>query len=514
VGAPRLVVVMVVDQMRADYLDRFDILLTGGLGTFLESGVRFTEAHHRHAITNTGPGHATISTGCDPARHGIITNYWLDRQRGDEVYALDEGAPTRLECSTLGDWLKSRYRDSKVYSVAGKDRSAVLLAGREADGAYFYDWNGGFETSAYYSAESPAWLENFNSESGLARRFGAAWTPQSLDRGEIEKLGVETTDMGPLRSGFPHVFGGASLFPGESFFNALFTSPWLDALVADLAIRMIETEGLGADAVPDLLAVGFSALDSAGHRYGPDSPEVLDTILALDKTLDKFLGELDQRIGLEHVLIALTSDHGAVQLPEVRQGRGLSGRRIGSEEILCLQGIEKRLDEKLAPSDWLRAGPVLNDSALEETGIARTAAEAAVAEALEACPSVARAWTRGELLTVSGDEPQVGVAAAFARSYHPNRSPDVLIQWDEHFMPYPATASTHGSVYRYDTWVPMILMGANLSPGWIETPAATTDLAPTLAGFAGVAPPDEIDGVDLGPSLADRKVVSQGKAGL
>ncbi len=496
-GTPRLILLAVVDQMRGDYLERFGPLFDGGLRRIADEGLVYSEAHHRHAITSTGPGHASLATGCHPSRHGIINNYWFDRETGEETYSVDGDDPRRMACTALGDWLKERYPAAKVFSAGGKDRSAILLAGHRADAALWYDWEGGFTTSDYYRYSNSHWLSDFNATRPFDQFFGTAWEPRPVADELLVALGIVPLDLGPLRPVFPHVFGGMSPVRGESFYNGVFSSPWLDRLTGALAQRLIGEEKLGDDPEPDLLALVFSGVDAVGHRYGPDSRELLDTLLSLDRTLDELLDFVDEKIGLEHVLVALTSDHGAAPMPEVRRAMGLAGRRVGNEEILCVQAVEAELDRAFGEARWLRPGPVLDEQALAEHGVARPAVEEAVVRLLEACPSVARVWTRSELTEPGAGEGKLG--RPWVNAYHPDRSPDFLIQWDEHFLPTRSVASTHGSAYRYDTWVPLAFMSDQLEPGSTPRPVATVDLAPTLAAMVDVPVPDGIDGVDLRP---------------
>ncbi|MCZ6727467.1 MAG: alkaline phosphatase family protein, partial [Acidobacteria bacterium] len=377
-GTPRLVVLIVVDQMRADYLDRFDRFWQGGLRYLLDNAVRFTDAHHDHAITATAPGHASLATGCFPSRHGVFTNYWIDRESGEEVYsAADDDweiTPERLECATLGDWLKKRYPASRVFAVSAKDRSAVLMAGRKADGAFFYDdsydgWesasHGGWESAEYYYKEEPEWVGEFNDRRLLDRHFGEPWEPLAASLEDLEAVGVSAFDMGPLAPDLPIAFGGLAPAPGESFYAAIFASPYLDEHLARFAEHLIGAEALGGDEVPDLLALGFSAVDAVGHAYGPDSPQLLDTLRRLDVTLGELFEFLDRRVGLDNVVIALSSDHGAVPVPEVRQASGLPGRRADADDVLCMQRVYERLQGRFGDGAWLLPGPFVNREAVK-----------------------------------------------------------------------------------------------------------------------------------------------------
>lgn len=498
-GTPRLVLLIVVDQMRADYLIRFGDLFEGGLARLIENGVAFTEAHHDHSATLTAPGHATLATGCHPARHGVIGNYWYDRETGEPGYAVEDGGPSRLLCPALGDWLKQRYPAARVVTASQKDRSAVMMGGKNPDGVYWYDWQGGFETSDHYTRRPPEWVTTFNEERGVDAFFGEAWSVEPLAPETAELLAIDSTSLGFTDPDFPHAHGGPAVAPGESFYEGLYVSPVLDDHLARFAVRAVYAEGLGEDEIPDLLALGFSALDTVGHVYGPNSREVMETLLALDRTLGRLLDELDEKIGLENMVVALTSDHGTAPVPELRALQGLSGGRMGAGQAICLQRLDRRLDERLGAADWMIGGGFLNPEALAEHGVETAVAEAQVRQIVETCPEVARVWTRGEL-----SQPAEGAALAegtrrrFANSFHPQRSPDFLVQWDEYFLGTTRRLSTHGTAYRYDTWVPLVVMASGLEPAEVTAPVRTVDLAPTLAALVDVEPPAEIDGEDLG----------------
>ena len=310
-NAPRLILFLVVDQARSDYLERFRPLLRHGLGRLLEESVVFTDAHHGHASTSTSPGHASLSTGRHPSGHGIVANYWYDRTEGEEVYSVRDGndvrTPERLLAPTLGDWLKAASPGSKVFAASGKDRAAILTAGHRADAAYWFDDDdGNFVTAPHYGERRPPWLDAFHEELHAARFFGRAWQalPEALDPQGL--YDVEPLDEGLFRRDLPRPLGRATLIPDEYFYRALFRSPFLDEYLADFVLALIEGEDLGGDEVTDFLGVSFSALDTVGHGYGPNSPELLDTVLRLDLAVGRILEALDARIGLDRVIVSLS----------------------------------------------------------------------------------------------------------------------------------------------------------------------------------------------------------------
>ncbi|MFQ5349937.1 MAG: alkaline phosphatase family protein [Thermoanaerobaculia bacterium] len=493
---PKLLLLVVVDQFRGDYLERFDSLWRSGLRRLLDEGVVFSDAHHRHSVTHTASGHASLITGCHPRRHGIISNYWSVPDDPERLYSVDDPehhvSPANLLETALGDWLKERSDRSRVFAASGKDRSAVLLGGKQADAAFWYDdEEGHWRSNGYYPGAGTDWLDEFNDLRLADGQFGEAWRPLPVPSEDLAALGVEELDLGRLRSRFPHVYGGLTVGPDELFYRGLNGKPWLDEYLTRFAERLIIEEGLGLDGWTDLLGLSYSALDYAGHSFGPDSREVLDVLLRLDLRLGELLEFVDERIGLDNVVVALTSDHGVAPVPELGHS---GGSRLSADGVLCLQGTNRRLGERFGEAVWLLSGPFLNPEALAEHGVERRQVEEEAVRLLEACPGVARVWRRDEL----GEDAEPAARLA-ANSFHAERSPDLMIEFEPFFQP-TRSAATHGSPYPYDTHVPLVLLAPERGPLRDAAPAATVDLAPTLAALAGL-PPRDVDGVDLGSRL-------------
>ena len=492
---PRLVLLLVVDQFSANELERIGPYFTGGFRTLLDRGVSFTQAYHAHAATETAPGHATLATGCFPRHHGIVSNRWIEEGSLVSQYAIDDDlfdeSPRELERATLGDWIKASYPESKVFAASGKDRAAILMGGMEADGAFWYDEEiGGYETSEYYT--EPDWLDSFNAKKLLNSRFGQTWEALPLAPEVIEELQLRKLDFGPLLQELPISPGRPRPAPDESFYTAIRDSPWWDEYLAQFARFLIEAEGLGTDGYPDLLALSFSAADYVGHDHGPNSREYVDLLLRLDRTLGELLDFIDERMGLENTIIAMSSDHGVVPVPEVRHDQGLDGRRVGSETVVCLQQVGQQLAKKYGVDSWLVPGPRLAPGLIELTGRPRVELEEETAGLLEQCPGVEAIWTGSELL--SGVDESEHVRWLYANSYYPERSPDFLIQFEEYFMSSVSLVTSHGSPYSYDTHVPFVVLAPGLEPENLDIPVRTVDLAPTLANLAGIPIPDEVDG--------------------
>jgi predicted AlkP superfamily pyrophosphatase or phosphodiesterase len=507
----RLILVLVADQCVAEYLDRFAPLYHGGLEMLRRKGASFTAAHHFHSTTSTAVGHATLATGCFPGRHGIIANDWYEKDTGKLVYAVDDEeydySPRLMLCHALGDWLKAAGSNSKVFAASAKDRAAITMGGHHADGAF---WNnrktGRFRSSDYYYPDGePAWVDEFNDQRFLHRHFGEAWEALPVGPEALEAAGISNTDFGPLHPGFPHVFGVPSPAPERWFFEGIVESPWGDELLARFGRRLIEAEELGMDGSPDLLFLSFSALDWVGHDYGPNSREVLDSMMRLDQYLSGLFDFIDETIGLEHTLITFTGDHGVAPVPEYRQEIGQPGSRLTAESVLCFQQAGRQLDLRFGDQDWFLPGPFLNPVAVERSGVPREELESAVAEILSDCPSVDRVWTRSDLL--SGSFPDDPVFSLFRNNFSEARSPDFLFQFEEYHDLTRGAATTHGTPYPYDTHVPLILFGPGIPAGRVHERVNSVDLAPTLAALAGIPIPEEIDGRSLVPDLENVRVV-------
>jgi len=503
---PKLVVFLSIDQGRAEYMERFHPALEGGLLLLLERGVIFTETHHAHATTVTAPGHASLSTGRFPSHSGIVGNDWYERGEKREVYCIEdrespvlavgEGggrrpeflgrSPRRLRGTALGDWMKRRSRASKVYSAAGKDRASVLMGGKNADGAYWFDGESGqWVTSRYYMDEFPVWVREFHARRLADGYFGRTWKALAVPEALLSSMKIEASSAGVKDSGIPKVLGQGTLSEDSGFYHALFETPFLESYLLAFAESLVREEKLGADDTTDFLALGFSSVDSVGHDYGPNSRELLDAVLRLDRELGAFFRFLARTIGLERIAVALSADHGVAPLPEYEARHGRPGRRLSSTDLACIARAGK--------PRWFLAPLYFDDKTLAKENLKREAAEAIVAEELLACPGVAHVFTRSAIENAKGVvDPTL---LQFARSFYPGRSPDLFVQFAEGLIE-DHDGTTHGSPYEYDTHVPGIILWPGVLPQSVEKRIATVDLAVTIASLLGVEAPDGVDGVD------------------
>jgi hypothetical protein len=482
--------------MRFDYFDRFGPQWQHGFARLRAEGRSFTQAYHEHALTETAPGHATISTGCDPARHGIVANRWLDRDRGTKLEAVGDPNATILDndrapgvsaanllCESVGDWMQAENPESVVIAMAVKDRAAILLGGKRPDAVLWYDDKfGGYTTSTAYADARPGWVDAYNARDRAQALYGEGWTlsrPEA-DYGESRRITapelVATFSDYALTKHFPHVIEKPDRAPR----NVVRDTPFADLMTLELAREAITHERMGADAVPDLLLIGLSGGDYAGHRYGPESVETHDYYLRIDEALGAFIEELDATLGKDQYVIVLTSDHGVAPFPEYSDIES-AGRFDAKREVRALlerAAAEVGLDEP--PRFEVSHGiELLFDESVAEADRAKLRAK--LAELLREQPQVADVWTRDELL---GQDNRADFAQAWRRTFHPERSSDLLIQLAPGVVSY-AEGTGHGTPYEYDQHVPLAIRG----PGWSgvdERRVATVDIAPTIATIVGV----------------------------
>ena len=520
---PRLGVVIVVDQLCGAHLTRYAPLFTGGLARLQEGGVLFAEAHHDHAMTLTATGHAALSTGCYPNRHGIVGNYWYERASDRRVYCCDDStvqiigdpenkgrSPRYLMTGALGDWLKQTWPDAKVFSVSQKDRSAIMLGGLKPDGVYWFDdAKGRFVTSTYYCETLPDWVAGYDCfpmrEKAIREGWRKGWPEDSYllaneDNFPAENDGVHTT--------FPHLYDSAAAVartPSEW----LVETPFSDELLFDFTRVLITSEGLGRDSIPDLLCVSMSAIDYIGHSYGPYSQEVLDALLRVDAYLLDFLASLDTLVGVGQYTVVLSSDHGVMPLPEeiLREGE-YAERILRADAKQHIEAAGRQVADALGIAQPLIIGQtnglMLNTKAGEERGIRPPDLRQAVAEALRKIDYVEEVMTY-EDLTLPRAAAR-GYRAMYRQSFHPDRAPDLVIRYEENVLVIDSPhGTTHGTPYRYDTHVPLIFWGSGVSPlaGPVKDRVRTIDVAPTMAVLLGLAPPAGVDGVVLRDVVGD-----------
>lgn len=477
---PKLVLLIAIDQFRYDYLPRFRNQYTGGINLLLNRGATFVDAHLEHYPAVTAVGHSTMLSGATPAISGIIGNDWYNRISGKQVTSVSDentsllgrnggsgASPRRLLVSTIGDELKrSGSPGSKVIGISFKDRSAILPVGHMADAAYWFDTvSGAFISSSFYFPHLPDWVRDFNAKQHGDEFAGRTW---------LHGIGGQAERRLPLH-------------PGRQLHEGVYNSPFGNDLLELFAERAIESERLGRRGSTDLLAISFSSNDAVGHTFGPDSPEVREISISVDRTLARFFSFVERTVGLDNALVVLTSDHGVSPVPEVLMEQKMPGGRIAGDFFAPLR---TSLETRFGPGKWLvgAAGtsPYLNEALIEERKLDEVEVERVAARAMAAAPHVSRVYTREQLLTMRAAADRVD--ARVLRSFHPRRSGDLEIVLDPYWI-RGSSGTTHGTPYNYDSHIPLIFMGNSIRPGRYYRSVALNDVAPTLAAILDIETP-------------------------
>jgi Type I phosphodiesterase / nucleotide pyrophosphatase len=464
----RLIVLVAVDQFRADYSTRFDRDYNGGLRQLLTRGAVFTNAYLEHYPTVTAVGHSTMLSGATPSVSGIIGNDWFDRDSSTSIESITDhtvtilggtgvgASPRRMLATTVGDELKmaaprgDTARIPRVFGISLKDRAAILPAGHGADGAFWLQSpSGPFVSSTYYFTALPPWVTAFN------------------------------TRPAP---------------PANGLVNST-------ARILALAGEAVSAERLGQRGVTDVLSVSLSDNDTVGHEFGPDSPQVREVSARTDRQLAEFFAMLEAKVGLARTLIVLTADHGVAPLPEVQAERRLPGGRIDAK--MLFPPIRAALEARFGPGTWLLAAagssPYLNHALIADKKLDAEEVRRVAAEAARRTPHVMRVYTYDQLQR--GEVGRDVVDRRVLRSFNPQRSGDLEIVFEPFWM-RAQKGTTHGSPHNYDAHIPLVFMGPGVVPGRYHQHAALNDLAPTVAAMVGVAAPSGADGRVLSEMLA------------
>lgn len=511
---PRLVVVLVVDGMPGWQVEGYrDQLGADGLNRFLQRGAWFAEAHYGQALTLTGPGHATILTGAYPRRTGIVGNEWYDPESGELVYcAGDAGhayighrtarlagtSPRNLKAESLGDVLRRADARSKAIAISGKDRGAILPAGREGTAYMFMAQTGQFASSTYYMKEHPAWVTAFNAAKPADRFFKASWTPLLPEMAYARSLPDGEPWYAP-GGRLPKVMGEGHDAPGPRFYASLFQSPFLDALTLDFARAAIRAEALGEDDAPDLLVVSLSSHDYVNHAWSAESRLSHDHVLQVDQLLGGFFRHLDRVVGPGRYLALLTADHGFMPAPEHSRARGRDAGRLDLREARARleAGLAARFGEGPWVRQWHYEDIVLDRAHIAAKGLEPRVVHEEVRRLVQDEPGIAAVFTRAELASdAPADSP---LLAAARKSWDPERSPDILVLPKPWWMFGPtSSATTHGSPHAYDSHVPILFYGPPwVKAGRVDARVEVADIAPTLASILGIAPPASAEGRPL-----------------
>ncbi len=538
---PKLIVQITVDALRGDLPMRYDnVLGQGGFRYLMEQGIHYTNAHYQHANTETIVGHTSLATGTVPAAHGMVANVWFDREQGQLAYNIEDpsyhlltaGAdvdkkteidptqkaakvdgrsPNNILTSTLSDEMAVHFAGrSKIFAVSVKDRGAVSMAGQAGKAFWFSKKSGEFVTSNYYYEKYPVWVNEWNGRKPALAYVGKSWkllhSPSKYLFGDADNRDYETNFPGFGRT-FPHAYGKAN---DKYFTTRLTLSPAGDELTLDFAKTLLDKEQLGQDDVPDYLAISFSSTDYVGHVFGASSLESEDNVARLDRTLADLFTYIDQRVGLDNTLIVLSADHGQPEVPGHLHERGIYKAHYFDTKSLdkapAIAALKKQfgIGEELIQS-YFHPYLYLNNDLIKTKGLDQMTVEKAVAAELLKFDGVAYAVSSTALRTDSLADTLL--TRSVLRNFHPKRSGDIYLVFEPNVFINDfgglIVASTHGSPWRYDTFVPVMFAGAGLTAAKVNRAVTPYDIAVTLAAYLNVKPPSGAVGSPLLEVLGD-----------
>lgn len=509
---PKLVVGIIVDQMRYDYLTRFyDHFGKDGFKRLVEEGFNCKNNHFNYAPTSTGPGHTSVYTGASPSVHGIIGNDWYDKELDADVYCASDDSytsvgttsnagqmsPHRMTVTTITDELRlNNQMRGKTIAIALKDRGAVLPGGHTANAAYWFHGadEGKWITSSYYMNQLPKWVLDFNS-SGKAQSYKKAWNTLK-DIKEYKESGTDNNAYEGLFEGetsptFPH--STTALLNKTQDFDIIKATPFGNSLTTDFAIEALQQEALGKDEITDFLAVSFSSTDYVGHMYGVSSKEVQDTYLRLDEDLARLFKALDKNVGEGEYTLFLTADHAAIEVPSYLKDQKIpagyidnasNSKRLaeflkytyGTEDIVKnYSNYQLFLDHKIVKNLDLNLADVQREIAQEFLGY----------DAIDRVYTASQMWN---------NEYTKGIPYILQNGYNQKRSGDVLVVLKPGFISYNNTGSTHGSPQIYDTHAPLLFYGMGIKPGSTVNRTEIPDIAPTISALLGISFPSGTSG--------------------
>ena len=519
---PKLVVGILVDQMRQEYLYRFYSKFgDGGFKRLMNQGYMLKNAHYNYAPTVTGPGHASVYTGTTPAIHGIIGNDYYDKETRKMVNCVEDGrfkpvgnetgngdvSPWRMLSSTITDELKLfSQKRSKVIGISIKDRGAVLPAGHMANGAYWYDSKSGkFITSTYYMTRLPDWVEKFNLQNLADKYLSQEWKTfypiEQYVESSPDENPYESKFKGKEKPSFPYNLKELRKTNGN--FELLAFTPFANDYVLDMTKAALAGEMLGKDEWTDFLAISFSATDALGHFVGPNAVELEDMYIRLDKNLEDLLKTLDTTLGLDSYTVFLTSDHAVADVPQyLRDNKVPAGyysernARANLESYLIQYFPGREIIENMSNDQiFLSSGAFGND--LRSSGIDVMIATELITKYLMAQEGVANVFS--ENILRQADFGEKGIKGMVARGYHPRRSGDIVVVLEPGwFDAYTVQGTTHGSPYMYDTHVPVLFYGKGIKPGSSVAFHPITDIAPTISVLLKIKFPSGCTGQPIG----------------
>jgi predicted AlkP superfamily pyrophosphatase or phosphodiesterase len=494
---PKLVVGIVVDQMKMEYLYRFqNDFAENGFKRLMSKGYVFQNTHYNYVPTYTAPGHASIYTGTTPATHGIVGNEWFSRKLGKEMYCTDdasvqtlgegtkeEGAmsPKNLLSTTITDELRlvTNFK-GKVIGMSLKDRGAILPAGHFANWAFWYSKTGNFISSTFYGEALPNWVTEFNNEKQYLNYISKGWDLLKPIETYNESLADDNPYEGKINGAkpvFPYDLKG--MYAAKNDAGILRFTPYGNDILEEFAKKAIEKEALGKDDITDFLTVSFSATDYVGHVLGPRSMELQDTYLRLDQTIADFLAYLDKNVGKGNYLLFLTADHAGAENAKFLNDSKYNVINVEYKEIA--KGLKKFSTDTFGEDlilSYDNFNVFFDKTKIKTKGLDLVNVKQAFKDYLMTQDQVKRVYTEEEILANSGTDYYLN---CIAKGYDVTQDGDMVILDKPGYIEYGATGTSHGTPYSYDTHVPLIFFGWNIKAGQTSDRKVITQIAPTIA---------------------------------
>ena len=511
---PKLVVGVVVDQMRYDYLVKFmDKYSEDGFRRLLREGFSFTNANYNYVPTYTACGHACVYTGTTPSYNGIISNDWFNRYTKKNVYCVNDTtvsslgttsisgkmSPVNLLTTTIGDELKLATNfKSKVIGIALKDRGSILPAGKGADAAYWHDpYTNNFVSSTYYMKELPKWVDDFNARKVADSLLSRPWTTllpiEKYTESSADDTPYEGLYSGETKPVFPHNLPAIKAADNE----LVRKTPFGNTLTREFVESALQNEQLGRRGETDFLAISFTSTDYVGHMFGINAIELEDTYLRLDQDMALLLNALDQQVGKNEYILFLTADHGAVNNPMYSEDHKLNGEFFDGNPLM--DSLKQEMKKVYGDGEFFlntsTSNIYLNRDLVASKKISLADFQNRVAAFIGNFEGVANVITSTELMKGVA---RTGIASFVQNGFNPQRSADVIVQLQPGWISWGTkTGTTHGSAYRYDTHVPMVFFGKNIHNGSSSEPVVVPDIAPTIATWLDIEFPSGTTGVPL-----------------
>ena len=502
---PKLVVAIVIDQMRYDFLENLSHRYSdNGFNRLVNDGFNCKNNFYNYVPTVTGPGHSSISTGSTPKTHGIVGNNWYDRERKHSIYCTDDSnynnvggddysgnkSPNNLLVETFADINKMSNNKSKTISIAIKDRGSILMGGKKADAAYWYygKERAQWITSTFYMNQIPDWVKEFNKEDNL-EKYLEDWNTlkdiSTYENHEMDNNSFEKLFKGKDNSAFPYDI--KSLMKHNDCFDMIKETPYGNTMTTDFAIEAIVNENLGKRGVTDVITVGYSSTDYIGHSFGVASVETQDTYIRLDLEIQKLLSFLDKEIGKNEYTLFLTADHGVLEIPAYLSSTGVNAQAVSENDLT--NKVVKKLNDVLGIEVKKLIANVdnsqiyLNDEVISEMNLNKSKVVNELVKILESFDFISKAYTADFIL---GSSELIEYEKLIQNGYHKERSGDIALILKENVIFYNGKGTTHGSGYNYDTHVPLIFYGYGIKKGETLNHTEIPDIAPTISKLLGL----------------------------